>query len=634
MMKDGPPDQGALGERAGFPVLVLSLSLFLIILLRTAWVCDDAYITFRTAENFLDGFGLRYNPAERVQSFTHPLWLFLLLPFRLVTGEFYVAALALSLISSGAALALLAFLASRDSWAGAFGLAVLMFSSSFVDYSTSGLENPLAYLLLAVFFIGYSRDQRTERDITILYMVASLMALTRMDLALLVTPALIDASRNHLFRRSIRAASLGLIPLMVWETFSLTYYGFLFPNTAYAKLGTGIGRLELIEQGGMYFLSSLAIDPITLMAIVAGFVWVAVHRERRGSMMMLGAALYLVYLLAIGGDFMAGRFFSPVAFVAVLVLVRDVALDGWIRAVAFGAVLVAGFSAPHPPVLSGAEAGADRQDVRDIRDVTDERAYYYPYTGLLRASRRIPLPRHPWAVQGLQAKEAGRAVAFRDTVGLFGYYAGPQVRVVDYYGLTDPLLARLPARADPNWRPGHFARAIPPGYPESLEQGTNALDDENLSRFYERLRLITQGPLFSWERWVAIVGMNVGAYSKWIDFEAYRYYGQRRMRPSEIGESPLVLSGAGLRVDLGRTWTTPFIQVGLDCDDDYQVRYLRRGERVGTSYVPRLCLEDSTVIARTLEVPEAVRATGYDVIWLLPTRGSRPYRVADLRGLR
>ena len=46
-----------------------------VVLIRTAWICDDAYITFRTIDNFLHGFGLRWNVAERVQSFTHPLWL-------------------------------------------------------------------------------------------------------------------------------------------------------------------------------------------------------------------------------------------------------------------------------------------------------------------------------------------------------------------------------------------------------------------------------------------------------------------------------------------------------------------------------------------------------------------------------
>ena len=44
------------------------LILFTFIFLLNAWVCDDAYITFRTIDNFLHGHGLRWNVAERVQS--------------------------------------------------------------------------------------------------------------------------------------------------------------------------------------------------------------------------------------------------------------------------------------------------------------------------------------------------------------------------------------------------------------------------------------------------------------------------------------------------------------------------------------------------------------------------------------
>mgnify|MGYP000002900804 CR=1 FL=1 len=38
------------------------LLLFLIIVIRNAWVSDDTYITFRSIENFLSGYGLTYNP--------------------------------------------------------------------------------------------------------------------------------------------------------------------------------------------------------------------------------------------------------------------------------------------------------------------------------------------------------------------------------------------------------------------------------------------------------------------------------------------------------------------------------------------------------------------------------------------
>ena len=46
--------------------------------LRLAWLSDDAYITLRSVENFTHGYGAVYNVGERVQSFTHPLWMLLL----------------------------------------------------------------------------------------------------------------------------------------------------------------------------------------------------------------------------------------------------------------------------------------------------------------------------------------------------------------------------------------------------------------------------------------------------------------------------------------------------------------------------------------------------------------------------
>ncbi|KAB2966015.1 MAG: hypothetical protein F9K18_06090, partial [Thermoanaerobaculia bacterium] len=63
---------------------------------RNAWLTDDAFITFRTIEQFLAGNGLRFNVHERVQSFTHPLWLALLLLPRALGVALPAAAFALS----------------------------------------------------------------------------------------------------------------------------------------------------------------------------------------------------------------------------------------------------------------------------------------------------------------------------------------------------------------------------------------------------------------------------------------------------------------------------------------------------------------------------------------------------------
>jgi arabinofuranosyltransferase len=57
---------------------VLVTLVFAFLLLRSSWISDDAAISLRTVLNVTHGFGLTFNIAERVQTFTHPLWLLLL----------------------------------------------------------------------------------------------------------------------------------------------------------------------------------------------------------------------------------------------------------------------------------------------------------------------------------------------------------------------------------------------------------------------------------------------------------------------------------------------------------------------------------------------------------------------------
>ena len=83
------------GDGRGHVTLLLCL-VFLAILLRTAWLSDDALITLRTVLNFTHGYGLTFNVAERVQTYTHPLWMLMLTGTYLVAGNVYYAAIGLS----------------------------------------------------------------------------------------------------------------------------------------------------------------------------------------------------------------------------------------------------------------------------------------------------------------------------------------------------------------------------------------------------------------------------------------------------------------------------------------------------------------------------------------------------------
>jgi arabinofuranosyltransferase len=215
-----------------------------IVLLRTAWVSDDAYITFRTVDNFLHGYGLRWNIDSRVESFTHPLWLFTMIGATALTGEVYYTSIFLSIGLTLLAVVLLLWRFTASMAIAILAASVILLSKAFVDYSTSGLENPLTHVLLVVFFVVAASSGR--RRPFWLSLLASLVMLNRIDAGLLVLPVLLVAVWKNGLRRSIVPVALGMLPLVAWEVFSLIYYGFPVPNTAYAKLDTGAERGELV----------------------------------------------------------------------------------------------------------------------------------------------------------------------------------------------------------------------------------------------------------------------------------------------------------------------------------------------------------------------------------------------------
>jgi arabinofuranosyltransferase len=486
-------------------LLAVGAVLFGVGMLRTAWLCDDAYITFRTIENLVHGFGLRWNVDERVQAFTHPLWLAVLTPFFAVTDEAYFTPLAISMALALAAVWLFLTRIATSFETRLIGLATFIFSKALVEFSTSGLENPLTTFLLGVFFVVY---QRRGQHVW-LWVVAGLMMLNRLDAGALVVPIVAVDTWRKPWRSTVKDAAIGLGPLIAWEICSIVYYGFPFPNTAYAKLQTGVPAPALVGQGLLYLVDSLSQDPVTLlMTITAAVVCLRVD-PRSTWPVMAGIALYLVGVVRVGGDFMSGRFLVAPLFCAMAAAARlrwtfaPPANVSWVVA----AVVVIGLTGTtHPPITSGPDtfaAGA----VYGISGVADERSFDYPNTGLLRWTRERPLPAGNWVDRGIELRTKPE-VWVRANIGLTGYFAGRAPHLVDAYGLSDPLLARLPAVRP--WRIGHFERRIPDGYLASIRTGANQIVDPQIATLYGQLKLITQGPLWTRERWRAIRHLNVG----------------------------------------------------------------------------------------------------------------------------
>lgn len=499
------------------PLLALLLLVCGVVLLRTAWLCDDAFITFRTIDNWSRGYGLTWNVPDRVQVYTHPLWMLVVLVAHAVTREFVftvqLLSVGLSLLSVG-----LLVRSAPSRRGAAVAVVALLVSRAFVDYSTSGLENPLTHVLLALFFTRCLDERPRPRRLLELSALAGLCVLNRMDLLLLVLPALAHEARALGDRRqAARSLALGFAPFAAWEAFALFYYGSPLPNTSYSKLGAGVPLGELLEQGAYYFVRTLDRDPVTLLVLAAGAAvpW-AIRSERRAWPASVGVGLYLLYVLRIGGDFMAGRFFAAPLFVGALLLARVPSAllgDQWWIPCALLALL--GGAASHPTLTSDSSYGAGPEEIG--KGITDERGFYYPGTGLLTAHRGAPMPTHRFADEGRAAARTGEQ-APTYAVGMIGFYAGPRVRVVDQIGLTDPLLARLPfARMnlpafDRGWRIGHPVRALPEGYVDTVRSQENRIVDPNLREYYRHLVTVLRGDLLSAHRLAEIWRLNTGRY--------------------------------------------------------------------------------------------------------------------------
>ncbi len=501
-------------------LLLLALCFFClaIVLVRTAWMCDDAYITLRTVDNLVHGFGPVYNVGERVQSYTHPLWMLVLAAGYAITREAFYTPIAISIAMTLGAAALLAWCVAPSRVAAAFGLIALIFSKAFIDYSTSGLENPLSHVLVVAFFCLYFRAERGPCAIFRLSLLTALAAVNRLDVSLILAPALgltaVEAVRleKGLAPKVAAMVAAGFVPLALWLGFSLLYYGFPFPNTAYAKLNTGVGQGALLAQGILYVADPIRRDPLTLLAIVAGLLAAARQRSARASAAVVGIPAYLLYVVWIGGDFMAGRFLTVPFLVSVLLLLRSGLFPVRLRSlVSLGLALLVGVSSPGCPLRADPAPGRVPDSFIGTTGIADERLFYSGTNALVvNMLRGQSVPAHPWAEAGLRDRAIGVSVQVTMSIGMYGYYAGPFVHVVDRYALVDPLLARLPISDLHPWRIGHFERDVPKGYAETLSSGQNRIAAPEIAKLYDRLHLITSGNLLDRRRLIAIWQMNIG----------------------------------------------------------------------------------------------------------------------------
>lgn len=229
------------------PVLLVALALAARLIPGPRPV-DDSFITFRYARNLLAGEGFVFNPGERVQGTTTPLYTLLMAGLGAVSGggdaPFSSLALGVNALAD-AATCLLLWRIGKRLGSGTAGLAAALVwavAPYSVTFAIGGLETSLYVLLLTGAAAAY-----LERRHTLTALCAALALLTRPDAVLLVGPLILDRLVRALRggpaeRLTGREVLVFVLPCLAWGAFAWAYFGSPIPHSVQAKLA--VYRLE------------------------------------------------------------------------------------------------------------------------------------------------------------------------------------------------------------------------------------------------------------------------------------------------------------------------------------------------------------------------------------------------------
>lgn len=487
------------GHRRVTEGVLVAVVLWLV--LRVAWMSDDGLINVRTALNLAHGNGVGFNAGERVQAFTSPLWFGLEYAVGRPTGEFILTAILLGALCSVAALAVVAHVA-RTMRQAAFVFLAFAMSCSMIDFSTGGLENGLAMLVMVLVLVAVARpltsldDGRRWRWLLAGLAIGGAL-LVRQDHVLLVGPvgSLVAWRGWRSDRRGLLALVVAAaVPVVVWSAVSWATFGSLVPNTLAAKTNVEISQWKLLGAGLNYLGVSAWSDPVLATAMLLG-VGLAVWRgDAVQRAVAAGVVGYVAYLVWIGGDFMAGRFLTtPTVACLWLMATVEVPAVGRFDAgrVAWAAVGLVSVLGAWP---MGVERPSSTSDPRwalvNRHGVADEagvwRAQGWTLSAALGADTPIEFGAHAddypdmhelqyleahWTHVDQPPKGVARPVkVLCGGIGGFGLDGGPGLHIIDTCALVDAFLADLPWHMPPSgyWRIGHWARELPAGYEDAV----------------------------------------------------------------------------------------------------------------------------------------------------------------------
>jgi len=312
-------------KKAYVPIILIAI--IVVILLAHVnylrFVCDDAFISFRYAKNFVEGNGLVYNIGERVEGYTNFLWTLLLSLFMKMGLDPVVMSQILGVLFSLATVFLLLRLNRRlypdGSMFNYLAPLFLACCGAFAAWSTGGLETPLFtfLVLLGSFFLIAGVDN--PKHLAHSGIIFALVCMTRLDGLILAFVTfgfllyLVLSVKKVEVKGLLLWSLFLLIPFLLYFVWRWSYYGKMLPNTFYIK----VAGAAYYQQGFSYLLSFIERFWIWFMVVPLFFLGKGMKLNTKLRMVVLYfTSMILVfscYVVYVGGDFMdMFRFLVPI----------------------------------------------------------------------------------------------------------------------------------------------------------------------------------------------------------------------------------------------------------------------------------------------------------------------------------
>ena len=285
---------------------------------------DDSYISLHYAGRLVDGLGLTYIDGERVEGFSNPSWVFILAITLLLGCNSLVGAKFLGIIAHGAMIVSCAGFTNRliqprdrlDYGLLVCGMIFLSISLPLNFWPATGMETTFyIFMIMATYWrVLYEIDQQNQDSNLNIFPYSAIMAavttLFRPEAPAIILGAFGAMILHHWGNKQKLMQWLGIFftPTVGYLIFRLSYYGYLFPNTAYRK-----GVIGTFKSLYHYMLPWFQLEGVVGFVGLVGFLWMSMKYMRRGWPLFGAFAFHMIFLCSITWDWMPNqRFFVPI----------------------------------------------------------------------------------------------------------------------------------------------------------------------------------------------------------------------------------------------------------------------------------------------------------------------------------